>query len=304
MKNEIGNKYGSWTVLSLDEQRSHDKKRYWICQCVCGKKKSLGETYLHSGRIGSCGCQKEKKNYGKNGKNELGKKYGKLTVIAKSDNLKNNHLSWICQCDCGNILEVSGAQLRNGSRTCCNQCISQNAIVNEVGNHYGDLTVLEYVGQDKNRKALWKCKCSCGNEIIWPGTELRNNNKLNCGCKRVVSKGNLKIKDILIKNNILFTEEQKFENCLFPDTNYHAYFDFYLPSYNTLIEYDGMQHYFYNNFKWCTEENYKKVQQHDKFKNEWCKEQNINLIRIPYTHFPDIMLEDLLPNSSSFLVKE
>jgi hypothetical protein len=33
------------------------------------------------------------------------------------------------------------------------------------------------------------------------------------------------------------------------------------------------------------------------FKNQWCKENNIPLIRIPYTHFEDICLEDLLLES-------
>ena len=43
--------------------------------------------------------------------------------------------------------------------------------------------------------------------------------------------------------------------------------------------------------------NFKKTQEHDQYKNNWCKENNITLIRIPYTHYEDIILKDLLNNS-------
>ncbi|MCB2320474.1 hypothetical protein LGK98_06505 [Clostridium tagluense] len=51
-----------------------------------------------------------------------------------------------------------------------------------------------------------------------------------------------------------------------------------MPQYNTCIEYDGEMHY-----KETTLGNKLKQQQlHDKIKNNYCKDNNINLIRIPY----------------------
>lgn len=41
---------------------------------------------------------------------------------------------------------------------------------------------------------------------------------------------------------------------------------------------------------------------HDKIKNEYCKNKNIPLIRIPYTHFEKICLEDLLLETSNFII--
>ena len=43
-------------------------------------------------------------------------------------------------------------------------------------------------------------------------------------------------------------------------------------------------------------------QEHDKLKNEWCKENNIPLIRIPYTHLKDLCIEDLQLETTTFLI--
>jgi hypothetical protein len=40
-----------------------------------------------------------------------GKKFGRLQVINKGD-IKNKHLYWVCQCDCGNICEVMGKKIK------------------------------------------------------------------------------------------------------------------------------------------------------------------------------------------------
>jgi len=37
-------------------------------------------------------------------------------------------------------------------------------------------------------------------------------------------------------------------------------------------------------------------------KNQWCKENNIPLIRIPYTHLKDLCIEDLLLETSNYVV--
>ena len=81
-----------------------------------------------------------------------------------------------------------------------------------------------------------------------------------------------------------------------------AYFDFYLTDYNVLIEYDGIQHFEARESSWNTTENLLKTQKRDQIKNEWCKNNNIPLIRIPYTHLKNISLKDLLLDTSDFLI--
>lgn len=61
-------------------------------------------------------------------------------------------------------------------------------------------------------------------------------------------------------------------------------FDFYLPNQNICIEYDG-EHHFIANGGYFTEDFVKGVQYRDKIKNNYCKEKQIQLIRIPHTDF-------------------
>lgn len=48
-----------------------------------------------------------------------GKRFGKLVVIEQSDLRKNNHIVWVCKCDCGNEYLVRGNSLRNGTTKHC-----------------------------------------------------------------------------------------------------------------------------------------------------------------------------------------
>ncbi len=52
-------------------------------------------------------------------KNEVGNRYGKLTVLEKTENKKGGHIHWKCLCDCGKLTEVSGASLRRGNTKSC-----------------------------------------------------------------------------------------------------------------------------------------------------------------------------------------
>lgn len=53
--------------------------------------------------------------------------------------------------------------------------------INEIGNTYGYLTVIERAGSKDNR-AMWKCQCKCGNETIVAGKLLRSGHTQSCGC--------------------------------------------------------------------------------------------------------------------------
>lgn len=53
---------------------------------------------------------------------------------------------------------------------------------NEIGNTYGYLTVVERVPNNKENRAMWRCKCKCGNETIVLGKHLRSGNTKSCGC--------------------------------------------------------------------------------------------------------------------------
>jgi very-short-patch-repair endonuclease len=107
------------------------------------------------------------------------------------------------------------------------------------------------------------------------------------GCPRCSeSKGEKQIRNYLIKNNIDYENQKKFEDCKYIST---LKYDFYLPKYNLCIEYDGQQHFILKNY-WGGEKEFEKIQKRDKIKTQYCRDNNINLLRIKYS---DNILEKL-----------
>lgn len=98
------------------------------------------------------------------------------------------------------------------------------------------------------------------------------------------SKGEDVIDKILNNYNIQHIRQYKFDDCKCKQC---LPFDFYLPDYNMLIEYDGRQHYeiveYFGGF-----DSFVDTKIRDTIKNEYCKKNNIKLIRIPYWEFDNI----------------
>ena len=219
-------------------------------------------------------------------KDETGKIYGCLTVIEKSDKTDSSKsIYWKCKCSCGNITIAPGYKLRNGTRVSCGclrkkklSQIAKRNIIDETNNVYGRLTVIKLDHIDDKSNRYWKCLCECGNYTIVRGSELRNGQTQSCGC--LSSKGEYQIIQFLVKHKINFETQKTFDKCRFNDSNALAKFDFYFPEYNLIIEYDGIQHFEIGS--WNTEEKLLKTQEHDLFKNKFCEENNIRLIRISY----------------------
>ena len=52
----IGDQYGSWTVLAIDETPRPSRQRYYLCRCVCGTERSVHRSALGSGISPNCDC--------------------------------------------------------------------------------------------------------------------------------------------------------------------------------------------------------------------------------------------------------
>ena len=55
-KDLTGQKFGRLEVIKLDEEKTHPKHIFWICECECGNIVSVKREYLTSGDTKSCGC--------------------------------------------------------------------------------------------------------------------------------------------------------------------------------------------------------------------------------------------------------
>jgi hypothetical protein len=99
------------------------------------------------------------------------------------------------------------------------------------------------------------------------------------------STGEKLINNILLKHKIDNVREKRFLDCVNTSRVKKCTqlpFDFYLPNSNTCIEYDGEQHYKPIS-TFGGEEGLRKQQLRDKIKDQYCKDNGIKLIRIPYT---------------------
>lgn len=171
----------------------------------------------------------------------------------------------------------------------------RTTMIDLTGQVFGKWTVLYRANKVATNGAIyWHCRCECGRQKDVLGQSLRLGHSLSCGNHPNISKGNVKIAEILDENGIEYELEKKFSSC--KDRTYLP-FDFYVNN-KYLIEYDGEQHF-------NTESifDYEYTHKHDLIKTQWCKENNIPLIRIPYTHFNNITIEDLKLETSKFIEK-
>ena len=148
----------------------------------------------------------------------------------------------------------------------------------------------EYVNSTTNNL---KIKCGvCGRIFTTSFVNYTKHNVTRCAlCSTKESVGEFKIRKYLEDIRIEFTQEKRFDDCR---DNKPLPFDFYLPHYNLIIEFDGIQH-----FKPVRgEDNFEICLKHDMIKNNYCNEHNIHLLRIPYLEVNNIekIINDKLNN--------
>ena len=300
-KNIQGQKFGKLSALYRTENKG--KITMWVTQCDCGNIITISASNLQHQKIKSCGCLKlEKAN------DLLGKTFDRLTVIEKTTKrAKNRQVVWKCKCECGNVCEVRGDSLTRGLTQSCGclqkekaQQTGKQCAIDISNQKFGLLTALSPTEQRDYGAVVWKCRCDCGNIVYVGVSRLTSGNKISCGCVKM-SSGELIISNLLKENNIKFETQKTFEDCRFADSKSLARFDFYVEQ-QYIIEYDGKQHFSYSDHGWYTKEKYEKITEHDKYKENWCKNKNIPLIRIPYTH-QNITIKDLRLDTSQFLTK-
>ena len=143
------------------------------------------------------------------------------------------------------------------------------------------LNAEEYINNTvKNLKVL----CPRCNEPFV--TSLRNfcqhDGQVCENCSDTMSIGEFKIKQYLDVNNYNYEYQKWFDDCR---DKKPLPFDFYLPEFNMIIEYDGEQHFKDRGYKTgMFSDTLEYTKKHDAIKTKYCKDNNIKLYRIPYYH--------------------
>ena len=96
-------------------------------------------------------------------------------------------------------------------------------------------------------------------------------------CKE--SKGEKFIRNYLEENHIKYVPQKKFKDL--KDKTYLSY-DFYLPDYKILIEYQGIQHYQSEDY-FGGKKQFELQNKHDNLKREYAKNNNYKLLELKYT---------------------
>lgn len=111
---------------------------------------------------------------------EIGKRYGHLTVLSDTGRRYRTERIFLCRCDCGRTVEVNINKLHTGHvKSCgCRRFLWRDL----TGQRFGRLTIIEYA-YTKNQKNYWKCQCDCGNICYVQTSWLTNGTTVSCGCK-------------------------------------------------------------------------------------------------------------------------
>lgn len=196
------------------------------------------------------------------------------------------------KCKNGNVTDSIIPNLEVRNWTCsCDECTGRNTyskenIIIELENN-GYKYVNHYYDETKHLRV----QCICPNDNFYESNWWNfANEDVRCPCCKTKSKGEKKIAKEFKKQGIIFKREHIFPDCKYI---YPLKFDFVVYTDKTrseilfACEYDGIQHTSPQTFggisKEQAEENFKLTVIRDNIKNEYCKTNNIILIRVPYT---------------------
>ena len=142
-----------------------------------------------------------------------------------------------------------------------------------------------------NMKERIRIKCNtCGHKFERSASHHSREKSTSGGCPLCLYpqySGELAIESILIGNEITF-EKQKYFSGLG-----QRRFDFYLPDQKACIEYDGEQHFMPVKF-FGGQARYEAQKKRDAAKADFCEQNGIKLIRIPYTIPADRIEEEIV----------
>ena len=282
----IGQRFGKLTVIEETSERKN-KSVVWKCQCDCGNICYYSTKNLRSDGVKSCrqcGVHWEPNNSLL--KDLTGQKINNWIVLEKTikQDSKGEYL-YKCQCDCVDktIRYINRTDLITGRTKSCISCYHKY----HIGDKVGVFVIKDY---NKNRQLPYLAECQLCHKIK-PVNNWRLENNLSCGC-RATSKGEAEIELLLKQNNIEYKTQY-----VFPKSKFRYDFAiFYQNKLYKLIEFDGEQHYEWSirdNDARFNREHYETTHKNDQLKTKLAADNNVPLIRIPYTKRGKITIQDL-----------
>lgn len=207
--------------------------------------------------------------------------------ILKSKEYKAYHENLDLVCPCGHEISMQYANFVQGKRCkiCANNVRHDIEYVKNLVEKESGYKLLS--DTYKNWESKLTIQCNKGHVFTASYNSFEQGHRCPY-CSRSV--GEEKIASIL-DGNVEYFEQYKFNDC---ENIRSLPFDFYIPSKNTVIEYQGRQHYesidFFGGEKAFEQQKYR-----DDIKAKYCLDNGINLLAIPYTNYNNI--EQILHNN-------
>lgn len=117
-------------------------------------------------------------------KDLTGQRFGKLTILRRSERTARGATLWVCLCDCGKETVASTGNMEHGNTKSCG-CLKHKPshnVVDRTGRRYGKLTALSIAGHSPDRHNTWLCRCDCGKEVVVRAGNLASGDTKSCGC--------------------------------------------------------------------------------------------------------------------------
>jgi hypothetical protein len=195
-----GQRFGSLLAIEITSVDQKGRRSYRVV-CDCGTTREITGSALKE--LQSCGhaCPFRPINNPRKKPDLIpGQRFGRLTVIRQIGKVETSsgraERHYICQCDCGQQIQVYGWSVQAGktkSCGCLRKAHSGRSVVDLTGQKFGELVVKGRAGgggydaDGKRMRVTWACLCSCGNTVNFSGIKLmssRNHRKrqshLNC----------------------------------------------------------------------------------------------------------------------------
>lgn len=307
-KYQNGDVVGPNNMVLVDRQQDDNKRGIFVCQS-CGQKFTSDFPAILHGRTTCAHCSRTKYRYG-----DMVGLDKNIKFLAYASAPASFPVLVRCQCPkCGRtdwIFDRTSINKVHG----CNDCYRQERIEAlskkkyKKGDKIGPFCIqfigynLEKSDLDKKRyKGNFICP-SCKQIFTARIDHIVAGRYVSCPMCKGYSSGEIFIYNFLRSKNIIFETQKTFIDCKSSDKNHALLFDFYLPEYHCCIEYDGRQHFEPIEY-FGGEKQFQKQRQHDKIKNEYCKNKHLNLLRICYC-IPLKNIPKIINAYLAFMVKE